>query len=220
VYLNTVLHVSNEAPPPRLSRAEQQARTRAALLDAGGRVFVERGFLGSSVEAIASEAGFTRGAFYAHFSSKEELFAELLQERVYTLYAEMAARSADPDTHTSPRETGEQLAAIQADPGGRWMFRLWLELLAHAGRDDEFRKIAARFWSGNRALIGAVIAQGYEEAGLAPPADPERLASALIAMDIGLALQHFVDPEAAPLDLYPELYDLVFLPLDPSQRSG
>ena len=38
-------------------------------------------------------------------------------------------------------------------------------------------------------------------------------------MDIGLALQHFVGPEAAPLDLYPELYDLVFSPLDPSQRE-
>jgi AcrR family transcriptional regulator len=180
-------------------------------------VFVERGFLGSSVEEIAAEAGFTRGAFYSNFSSKEELFAELLQERVYSLYAEMAARSADPARRTSPRETGEQLAAIQDDPGGRWMFRLWLELLAHAGRDAEFRKIAARFWSGNRALIGAAIAKGYDEAGVTPPAAPERLASALIAMDIGLALQHFVDPEAAPLDLYPELYDLLFSPLDPAR---
>jgi hypothetical protein len=52
-----------------------------------------------------------------------------------------------------------------------------------------------------------------------PPAEPERLASALIAMDIGLALQHFVDPEAAPLDLYPELYELLFSPLDPAQLT-
>jgi AcrR family transcriptional regulator len=156
VYLDTVLDVAQT----RLTRPEQQARTRAALLDAGGRVFVERGFQGSSVEAIAAEAGFTRGAFYSNFSSKEELFAELLQERVYALYAEMAARSTEPDTRTSPRETGEQLAAIQDAPGGRWMFRLWLELLAHAGRDAEFRSIAARFWSGNRALIAAAIATG------------------------------------------------------------
>ena len=81
----------------------------------------------------------------------------------------------------------------------------------------EFRKIAARFWSGNRALIGAAISKGYEEAGVTPPAAPERLASALIAMDIGLALQHFVDPEGAPLDLYPDLYELLFSPLDPAR---
>jgi hypothetical protein len=37
----------------------------------------------------------------------------------------------------------------------------------------------------------------------------------MIAMDIGLALQHFVDPEGVPLDLYPELYKAVFGPLTP-----
>jgi AcrR family transcriptional regulator len=208
--------VTGQATPSRLTRTEQQARTRAALLDAGGRVFVERGFLGSSVEAIAAEAGFTRGAFYSNFRSKEELFAELLQERVYSLYADIAAQSADPATRTSPRETGERLAAIQGDPRGRWIFRLWLELLAHAGRDAQFRKIAAGFWSGNRTLAAVAIASAYEEAGVTPPAAPERLASAWIAIDIGLALQHFVDPEGAPLDLYPELCDLLFSPLDPS----
>jgi AcrR family transcriptional regulator len=199
----------------RLTRAEQQERTRAALINAAGRVFVERGFVGSSVEAIVSEAGFTRGAFYSNFSSKEELFAELLQVRVYSLYADMARKSADPGTRTSPRETGEQLAAIQANPEGRWIFKLWLELLAHAGRDSEFRKIAARFWSGNRRLIAGAIETAFKEAGATPPLAPDRLASAWIAIDIGLALQHFVDPDAAPLDLYAELCDTLFTPLVP-----
>jgi AcrR family transcriptional regulator len=209
--MNATRRVSNR----RLSRSERQAQTRAALIEAAGRVFVERGFAGSSVEAITAEAGFTRGAFYSNFGSKEELFAELLQERVYRLYADMAREAADPATRRTPRETGEQLAAIQDNPDGRWIFRLWLELLAHAGRDEEFRRIAAGFWSGNRALTGQAIAAAYEEAGVTPPVDPERLASAWIAMDIGLALQHFVDPDGAPLDLYPELYDLLFSRLDP-----
>jgi len=60
-----------------LTRAEKQARTRAALLDAAARVFVERGFQRASVELIAAEAGFTRGAFYSNFASKEELFLAL-----------------------------------------------------------------------------------------------------------------------------------------------
>lgn len=135
---------------------------------------------------------------------------------MFRLYAEMARESADPATRLSPRAVGERLAAIQGNPEGRWIFRLWLELLAHAGRDEEFRKIAAGFWSGNRRLTGMAIGLAYEEAGATPPAAPERLASAWIALDIGLALQHFVDPEAAPLDLYPELCDLLFSPHDPS----
>ena len=93
----------------RLTRSEQQGRTRAALLDAAGAVFVERGFQGASVEAIAERAGFTRGAFYSNFASKDELFAELLQERVYAGYRAMAAAAAEePPT---PRQSGELLAA-------------------------------------------------------------------------------------------------------------
>jgi AcrR family transcriptional regulator len=209
------MHMSTRAATTRLTRAERQEQTRAALIQAAGRVFVERGFAGSSVEAIAAEAGFTRGAFYSNFESKTELFAELLQRRVYSLYAELARENADPATRTSPRETGERLAAIQADREGRWIFRLWLELLAHAGRDGEFRKIAAGFWSGNRALAANAIATAYEEAGITPPIAPDRLASAWIAIDIGIALQHFVDPEGAPLELYPELCELLFGPLTP-----
>ena len=73
--------------PPRLTRKEKRAETRARLLDAAEQVFLRRGLQGSSVEEIAAEAGFTRGAFYSNFKSKEELFVELLQDRVYRQYA-------------------------------------------------------------------------------------------------------------------------------------
>src|SRR2546421_6481591 len=155
----------------------------------------------ASVEAIAAEAGYTRGAFYSNFSTKEEIFAELLQQRVYSTYRQMAVASAEPQRPTL-REVGEQLARIQGDPEGRWLFRLWLELLAHAGRDEQFREIAAGFWSANRGLTAKAIAGGYGP-DEQPPAPAEGLATAMIAPDIGLALQHFVDPRAVPLRLYP-----------------
>jgi AcrR family transcriptional regulator len=198
----------------RLTRAERKAQTRRDLLDAAARVFVDRGFERSSIEAITEEAGYTRGAFYSNFASKAELFAELLQQRVYETYRKMAAASAAGERQ-SLRETGERLAAIQGDGNGHWLFRLWLELLAHAGRDPDFRKLAARFWSTTRRLSAEGIRRAYEEKGSKPPAPPAQLATAMIAMDIGLALQHFVDPKAVPLSDYPELYELVFSPLAP-----
>jgi len=197
-----------------LTRAEKQARTRAALLDAAARVFVERGFQRASVELIAAEAGFTRGAFYSNFATKEELFAELLQDRVYSVYRQMAEDAAGPERPTL-RQTGERLAAIQGHAEGRWLFRLWLELLAHASRDDQFRQIAAGFWSANRALSAQAIAGAYAGASRKPPLAPEDLATAMIALDIGLALQHFVDPDAVPLRTYPDLFELLFGPLAP-----
>src|SRR5947207_3746095 len=148
-----------------LSRAERQARTRAALLDAAARVFVRDGFQGSSVEAIAAEAGYTRGAFYSNFDSKEQVFAELLQDRAFSIYRRIAADSADPAKRPGSRELGDIAAAVREHPDGAWATRLWLELMAHAGRDEEFRKIAADFWSGTRALGAHALSTAYEAAG-------------------------------------------------------
>ena len=198
-----------------MTRAEQRAETRRRLLEAAARVFAERGFQGSSVDAITAEAGYSRGAFYSNFDSKEQLFAALLQERVYAIYRDMAEQSARAGERPSLREVGERLAAVQRAPEGGGLFRLWLELLAHAGRDERFREIAAGFWRGTRAESADAIAKAFAERGTAPPAAPEGLATAMIALDIGLAIQHFVDPDAVPLALYPELYELLFGPHQP-----
>jgi AcrR family transcriptional regulator len=201
-------------PKPRLTRAESQARTRAALLDAGERMFVERGFLGASVEVISEAAGYSRGAFYSNFESKEQLFAELLQERVYARYRDMANDSGAGERR-SLGELGRRLAGMQADPAGQWLFRLWLELLAHAGRDAGFLTLAAQFWRGTRALGATAIEERHAAAGQIPRLPAATIATAMIALDIGLALQHFVDPDGASLDLYPQLYEALFAQFEP-----
>jgi hypothetical protein len=108
------------------------------------------------------------------------------------------------------REIGERAAAVQAHGGSRWLFRLWLEVLAHAGRDGATRALAADFWRETRAGGEKQIAQMYAEAGRTPPVAPREIASAMIALDVGLALQRFVDPDQVPLDAYGDLYDLLF----------
>jgi AcrR family transcriptional regulator len=192
-----------------MTRAERQAQTRAALLDAAARVFVERGFAGASVEAIAAEAGYTRGAFYSNFATKEELFVALLQERGF----EMARSAAREGATMTPRELGAYSAAVHGHAVAEWMIRLFLEVLAHAGREPETRKLAAGFWSGTREIGAEQIRRAYEAAGEEPPAEPSEIATAFIALDVGLALQRYVDPDAVSLDAYPRLYELLFGPL-------
>jgi AcrR family transcriptional regulator len=198
--------------PKRLTRKEKQAETRRRLLDAGERVFLRRGLQGSSVEEIAAEAGFTRGAFYSNFKSKDELFVELLHARVYDRYAELAKETQEQPG--APRERLrwgiERVRDLQRGEEGSWLFRLWLECLTRAARDEEFRKLAATFWSGNRALLAQQTEATFQELGRKTPVPPDHLATAMIALDVGLAVQHLVDPEQAPLDLYVPLFDLLF----------
>jgi AcrR family transcriptional regulator len=210
--------------PKRLTRADKRDRTRERLLAAAGRVIARDGFQGASVTKITSEAGLSRGALYSNFSSKEALFAELLQGQIYSLYGAMVVERLDlRDRLPTWQETREQLPAIQSGIDGQRMFSLLLELLAAAGRDKQFKRIAARFWSDNRTVTTQVL-EAVERPKPLLPAPAEHVAAALIALDVGLAIQHFVDPEAVPLELYPELFELLFRPLRqpgwrPAQRA-
>jgi AcrR family transcriptional regulator len=204
----------------RLTRAERRAQTKAALLDAAWTVFLRRGYAGSSVEEIAAEAGYTRGAFYYNFDSLGELFVQLLQERVYSLYREMGERRLEqPAEELSLREAARELGDLQARPETRRLFRLWLELLAEAGRDENLRKLAAGFWTGTRALLTELIRRDYRARGVRLPVEAEKLATASIALDIGLALQHYVDPEHVSLDLYPDLFEALFARPETASRG-
>jgi hypothetical protein len=99
---------------------------------------------------------------------------------------------------------------VQRDEQGSWLFRLWLECLTQAARDEVFRKLAATFWSGNRALVAGQIGATFNEVESKAPLPPDQLATAMIALDVGLAVQHLVDPDAVSLDVYVPLFDLLF----------
>ena len=174
------------------------------------------------MEEITAHAGFSRGAFYSNFSSKEEIVTELLQRVVYDEYRSMADRMPARAAGTErlrwiARELMLRQKREEADP---WIWQLWLELLAHVTRHPEFRGLAAGFWRATRDLTATAIASAYVEAGEEPPASPERIAAAMIALDVGLALQHFVDPDGVPLDVYPDLYELLFRPFAPGTVPG
>jgi AcrR family transcriptional regulator len=194
------------------------------LLAAAAGVFYRRGFEAASVEEITAEAGFSRGAFYSNFESKEQLLVELLQERIYDEYRGMLERmpkemSPAERLRWGARELMERYGREREDEANR-LFVLWLECLAHAGRRPEFRSLAATFWSGTRTALAVQIGEAYAALGIEPALEPKQLAIAITALDIGLAVQHLVDPREVPLDLYPKLYELVFGGVaDPERRS-
>ncbi len=74
----------------RLSRAEQNDRSRALLPAAARRVFLANGYDAATLEQIADEAGFSKGVVYSRFASKADMFLALLEDRI----AERAARNA------------------------------------------------------------------------------------------------------------------------------
>jgi AcrR family transcriptional regulator len=199
----------------RLTRAEKQAETRQRLLEAAEEVFRRRGFAGATVEEITETAGFSRGAFYSNFETREQLFIELLHNRVYDEFTRMLERTPRNRTARAQMRSTAREFARRYEHGERWLFELWLECLAYAARHPEFASLPATFWRGNRELTARMVDTTYAQVGARPPIESKHLATALTALDIGLAIQNLVDPEEVPLDLYPKLYDLLFGPLLP-----
>ncbi|MGF6780147.1 TetR family transcriptional regulator [Paraburkholderia sp. GAS334] len=64
---------------PRLTREESRALTRQKLFAAAAKVFARDGFGAASIDRIVDEAGFTKGAFYSNFASKEDIFLQLVE---------------------------------------------------------------------------------------------------------------------------------------------
>lgn len=181
-------------PRRRLTREESRERTRARIIDAAAKVIARRGFHGASVDEIAQEAGYTKGAVYSNFDSKEDLFLTLLEERMESRLEEVREAFARVDTFEDIRGEAQAFAKIIDQERELWL--LALEFWAHAARDHQVRRRIARLYDGWRGALAELIAAQAERVGLPVPADPRLVAAAAIAITEGFALQRLMDPKA------------------------
>lgn len=189
------------------SQSPTEATSRDQLLAAASRVFARRGYHGASMNEIATEAGFSKGALYWNFDGKEDLFFALLDaldERLRTL---IAAATHAP---TGEQRTGELSRGIsQLLIDGRDVVMLFHEYSALAVRDPQ---VAARYATRNERLreeIAGAIRERHEHLGLPLTLPAENLATAMIALVHGLSIQQLTEPDAVPAELFGQIAALI-----------
>ncbi len=179
--------IDGSAAPTRLTRAESKDQTHRLLLDAAERVFVRLGYQGATLDGIAAEAGFTKGAVYWHFRSKEALFLELLADgmrrnaadaaQIVTLLAE------------KPDHLDEKL--------GQWFDRfdasntvplLGLEMDLESRRNPSFAALLDQVVGTQRKVVIRILARYFEVVERDPPMPVDELASTMIALAKTVAL--------------------------------
>jgi AcrR family transcriptional regulator len=139
----------------RLTREQSQALTREKLLRAASEVVARNGYEGASVERIAEEAGFTKGAFYSNFSSKEEILLHLLEENAGNDVGELTSLL---DGVTDPDAVIETVARWSDSRANELKLGvLAIEFLRRARREDTLdgrrRHIFISQWQGVGALL-------------------------------------------------------------------
>ena len=127
--------VMTQLPDP-LSRLDRQRQTREALIFAARAVFSEDGYHAASLDRIAREAGFSKGAVYSNFEGKSALFLAVLDRNL-----ELAGDDqSDPfEAPSNPSSTGLDLAEREGYPlpATQGFALATLEFIATAARDDE-----------------------------------------------------------------------------------
>jgi len=182
----------------RLRRAEQVERNRTVVLDAARRVFLDRGYGGATVDAIAEEAGFSKGVVYSQFGSKADMFMALLEERI----AERAAQNERIAAGKSvPDAARELLVAANRDVVSEhgWA-QLLVEFRAHAARDPALNRRYADAHRRTVAQLAALLTGLYDRAGLSPAVPPQSMAEFVLAMGTGVTLERAANPDAFPMD--------------------
>lgn len=166
---------------------------RERLLNAAADEFTENGYAGAKLQDIARRAGFTKGAVYSNFESKQALFAQLLAKKSMDLAARVLDTVAGLGPGDAAGRGGDAIASWLTDEP-RWPL-LVTEFAIQAGRDPELAGEYRRERRHLRERLEVLISERAAQWGVLGSLDPRRVATSLLALISGLAVEHSVDPE-------------------------
>jgi AcrR family transcriptional regulator len=165
---------------------EQVERNHAMVLDAARRVFLERGYAGATIDAIAEEAGFSKGVVYSQFAGKPDLFLALLEQRI----TERAAENAHIAATRAGLEGVRGLLSANArhtEEGGSWTLLL-IEFRVVAARDPALNRRYAVLHAHTVAQFTEALRTTLGRGGLAMTTAPV-CAGLVLAIAVGRVLE-------------------------------
>jgi AcrR family transcriptional regulator len=180
--------------------------TRRRLFVAAAAVFGEHGVVGASIDQIATAAGFSRGAFYSNFNSKDELAVAMLEdhlERSQIRNRELLARHSDPTTFVQALrdDVGHEDDPLHQSP------LLQIELMLYVARTPELRPALGEHLRVMRGLVGDITVTTLKNRGVTVDVGAVQLGTILVAIEDGLRLHRIIDPASTPADAFFDALD-------------
>jgi len=172
---------------------QRSEETRAKIMESAIKLFSDQGYNKASVDDICTEAGISKGAFYHHFKSKQELFLALLDGWLQTIdnAIEASKDKTAPETFTQMTEAFPYI--FQTAGEGLPMF---LEFWLQASRDKKIWDASIAPYRRYHKYFTSLIKKGVEE-GSFVEVDPELASRMIVSTAMGLLLQSLLDPKGA-----------------------
>ena len=171
------------------------------LFEAAARVFEEQGIGSGSIEAIAAAAGFSRGAFYSNFKSKDELIIAMLEDHVEQTVRrnlDLLARHSNLADFIDALKTMDR---SRQDPLGRSPL-LHMEMILFVARAEKRRPELAKRLRARRKLIADIVETTAKNNGRNAVLNPTWTGAILLALEDGFRLHRLIDPETTPADSF------------------
>lgn len=194
----------------RAGREERRHQTVTKLLDAATQVFVRKGIERASLDEVAAAAGLTKGAVYSNFASKEELVLALFWRHVGSPETDPLAAAAAGERPSAYHRVGDDYARALGTEAVRDWAVMIIEFWSYAMRNPSARE-----------LMVSALETVREMARREVPADadgtfsPDERATLSVALNVGMAIQHLIDPDRVPADLYGKALRLIHEGRDP-----
>ncbi|NTU54766.1 MAG: TetR/AcrR family transcriptional regulator [Anaerolineales bacterium] len=172
---------------------QRSEETRTKIMDSAIKLFSSMGYNKASVDDICAEAGISKGAFYHHFKSKQELFLALLDGWLQTIDNAIEASQdlSAPETFTRMTEAFPYIFETAGD--GLPMF---LEFWLQASRDKKIWDASIAPYRRYHKHFTSLIKKGVDE-GSFVEVDPELASRMIVSTAMGLLLQSLLDPKGA-----------------------
>jgi len=180
-------------------RRRKRQETRARLLEAATSVLARSGFERATLDEIVREAGFSKGAFYFHFESKDDLFWAMLEERISR--QQEAFRRAVDYSKSMDENVRTILSAVFGLLGEDPLWGpLLMEFHAYAARNEKVRRRLGTVYEGWRQLTVDILSASLKAGRIRRDADLDLMATVLIATVEGSIIQSHLTPEAVRLE--------------------
>ncbi|KAF0962260.1 TetR/AcrR family transcriptional regulator [Rhodococcus sp. T7] len=176
----------------RLTRSESQARTRAHLVATARDLFLADGYAATSLEKVADEAGYSKGAVYSNFKNKKELCLEVLGLIHATKGQEIAEALGGGETMEERLEAFQAWAERTLGDVGWTM--LEFELIVLSRHDPELRDALTATLGAAREITVTLLQSFTDSLGVALPVPVQDAAGSILSLGVGLGIQRAIDP--------------------------